>query len=80
MTISVSFAFGISSAGMPDGHAEGIKEAGDAAEKTTDPLEEILNFSFMTEKKPDAPKEDKSNIGRSGRRYTKEEVEALIKN
>ena len=71
---------GTVSAGMPDGHAEGIKEAGDAAEKTTDPLEEILNFSFMTEKKPDAPKEDKSNIGRSGRRYTKEEVEALIKN
>ena len=32
---------GTVSAGMPDGHAEGIKEAGDAAEKTTDPLEEI---------------------------------------
>lgn len=60
---------------------EDIKEAaGDKTEKITDPLEEILNFSYMTEEKTAEPAEDKSNLGKSGRRYTKEELEALIKN
>lgn len=60
---------------------EDIREAdGDQAGKITDPLEEILNFSFMKEEKAAPPKEDKSNLGRSGKRYTQEELEALIKN
>ena len=51
-----------------------------APEKTADPLEEILNFSFLTESEPKVEKEDISNLGKSGKRYNKEELEALIKN
>ena len=66
---------------VPADVIEDIREAaGDQAGKITDPLEEILNFSFMKEEKAAPPKEDKSNLGRSGKRYTQEELEALIKN
>ena len=54
----------------------------DREEKTEeiDPLEEILRFGFLKEEPREAVKEDNSNLGKSGKRYSKEELEALIKN
>ena len=51
----------------------------EGAEPMIDPLEEIFRAGLYAEKTPE-PKVDKSNLGRSGKRYSKEELEVLIKN